>query len=226
MTELELRLKAALAAAKWLGTKEGSADHRRILDIYNSIRPLPRGYAMQTTDPWCAAFVCAAAVEAGIGELVPKECSCGQIIELAKRMGIWIEDDAHVPMIGDWVLYNWDAAESGDDTGAADHVGIVAGVLDGKMLVIEGNYDNTVKLRRLTINTQTIRGFVCPRYDTLAKEDEMVRYHSLEEVPAYARGTIEKLTDDGSLRGIAEDDLGLTEELVRILVILDRRGLL
>ena len=34
----------------------------------------------------------------------------------------------------------------------------------------------------------------------------------------------EKLTADGSLRGVSEDDLGLSEELVRILVILDRRG--
>ena len=53
-----------------------------------------------------------------------------------------------------------------------------------------------------------------------------MRYHSLQEVPAYARATIEKLITDGSLRGITEDDLGLSEELVRILVILDRRGII
>lgn len=54
----------------------------------------------------------------------------------------------------------------------------------------------------------------------------MERYHTIEDVPVYARETIEKLTVDGSLLGVAEDDLGLSEELVRILVILDRRGLL
>ena len=43
MTELELRGLAALTAAKWLGTKEGSADHDTILAIYNSIRPCPGG---------------------------------------------------------------------------------------------------------------------------------------------------------------------------------------
>ena len=43
-------------------------------------------------------------------------------------------------------------------------------------------------------------------------------------MPSYARETIRKLTQDGSLKGIGEDDLGLTEELIRILVILDRRG--
>lgn len=226
MTEIELRLNAALNAAKWLGTKEGSTDHRRILAIYNGIRPLPRGYAMKTTDAWCAAFVSAAAVEAGIDSIVPLECSCGRIIEQAKRMGIWVEDDSHIPKIGDWVLYNWDAAKTGDDVGAPDHIGITVGVKDGEILVVEGNYDNAVKLRRIIIDDHRLRGFVCPRYDTLAKEERMERYHTIEDVPAYARGTIEKLTGDGSLLGVAEDDLGLTEELVRILVILDRRGVL
>ena len=226
MTELELRLKAALTAAKWLGTKEGSADHRRILDIYNGIRPLPRGYTMKTTDAWCAAFVSAVAVEAGIGSIVPLECSCVLIIEGAMQIGIWVENDGHIPKVGDWVLYNWDAAKYGDDTGAPDHIGIVVGVKDGEILVVEGNYDNAVKLRRIRVDDHRLRGFVCPRYDVLAKEEIMERYHTIEDVPAYARGTIEKLTEDGSLRGIAEDDLGLSEELVRILVILDRRGLL
>ena len=135
-------------------------------------------------------------------------------------MGIWVEEDAHVPGIGDWVLYNWDAKKSGDDTGAPDHVGIVIGMENGELLVAEGNYDNAVKLRRIPLNAEKIRGFVCPRYE----EETIMRYHTLEEVPAYARATVEKLTADGSLQGIAPDDLGLTEELIRILVILDRRG--
>ena len=53
-----------------------------------------------------------------------------------------------------------------------------------------------------------------------------MRYHTLAEIPAYAKATIEKLMKDGSLRGITEDDLGLTEDLVRTLVILDRRSIL
>lgn len=220
---MEQRLKAALAAARWLGIKEGSRDHRQILDIYNSIRPLPRGYAMGASDPWCAAFISAAAVMAGVGGLVPLECSCSRIIEKARSMGIWVEDDGHIPAIGDWVLYNWDAKKTGDDTGAPDHVGIVIGTENAELLVVEGNYDNAVKLRRVPINGEKIRGFVCPKYES---EEEPMRYHTLEEVPAYARETIEKLTADGSLQGISKDDLGLTEELIRTLVILDRRGIL
>ena len=173
---------------------------------------------MTLKDDWCAAFVSAAAVEAGMGERYPLECSCSKIIEKAKEMGIWVEDDGHTPKTGDWVLYNWQAKAVGDDEGAPDHVGIVIGVETGQILAVEGNYDNAVKLRRFPVNWERIRGFVCP-----VMEGDAV-YHTLAQVPEYARETIEKLTSDGSIQGITEDDLGLTEELIRILVILDRRG--
>lgn len=214
------KLNTALCAARWLGTKEGSREHRQILEVYNAIRPLPRGYAVQQTDAWCAAFVSAAAVMAGAGELYPLECSCARMIEGAKTMDIWVEDDTYVPEIGDWVLYNWQAKSDGDDTGAPDHVGIVIGLESGQILAVEGNYDNAVKLRSFPVNWEKLRGFICP------KGEAKMRYHSLEEIPAYARGTVEKLVSDGSLRGFSEDDLGLTEDLIRTLVILDRRGIL
>lgn len=216
-----LRIKTALSAARWLGVKEGSEEHRMILAVYNGIRPLPRGYAVKETDAWCAAFASAAAVMSGAGERYPLECSCSKIIEKARSMGIWVEKDSHRPAIGDWVLYNWQAKSSGDDTGAADHVGVIIGTEDDTILAVEGNYDNGVKLRKFPADWKLIRGYVCPEW-----EENGMRYQTLDQVPAYARATIEKLIADGSLRGVSEDDLGLSEELVRILVILDRRGIL
>ena len=215
------RFDTALAAARWLGTKERSREHREILAAYNGIRPLPRGYRMGEKDPWCAGFVSAAAVMAGTGERYPLECSCSRIIEEAKAMGIWVEDDRHVPQVGDWVLYDWQAQSKGDALGSPDHVGIVIGSEGKTFLVVEGNYDNMVKLRRVAVNDGKIRGYVCPAFE---EEEMSLRYHTLEEVPAYARATVEKLMKDGSLVGIGEEDLGLSEELIRILVILDRRG--
>ena len=216
---MDLALKTALCAARWLGTKEGSREHREILAVYNGIRPLPRGYAVRESDPWCAAFASATVVMAGAGERYPLECSCSKIIEGAKKMNIWQERDDHVPSIGDWVLYDWQSKPAGDNTGAPDHVGVVIGVENGEILAVEGNYDNAVKLRRFPVDWEKLRGFVCPKW-----EEEQMVYHTLTQVPEYARATIEKLVADGSLRGIAEDDLGLTEELLRTLVILDRRG--
>lgn len=214
------RLRAALAAARWLGTTEGSREHREILAVYNGIKPLPRGYRLTEKDPWCAGFVSAAALMAGLGEAYPLECSCARIIEIAKGMGIWVEEDGHMPLVGDWVLYDWQGKD-GACVGAPDHVGIVIGREGDGLLVVEGNFDNMVKLRKVPLGWEKIRGFVCPE---LEEEENMVRYRTLEEVPGYARETIEKLTGDGSLKGIGEDDLGLSEELIRILVILDRRG--
>ncbi len=217
------RFDTALAAARWLGTKEGTREHREILAAYNAIEPLPRGYRLGEKDAWCAGFVSAAAVMAGTGERYPLECSCSRIIEQAKVMGIWVEDDRHMAQVGDWVLYDWQAAGDGDCTGAPDHVGIVIGREGEELLVVEGNYDNMVKLRRIPVDYEKIRGYVCPEFD---EEETGVRYHTLEEVPGYARATIEKLKADGSLVGIGEEDLGLSEELIRILVILDRRGVI
>ena len=54
---MNLKTNTALCAARWLGTKEGSQEHRKILEVYNSIDPLPRGYAVKQTDPWCAAHM-------------------------------------------------------------------------------------------------------------------------------------------------------------------------
>ena len=210
--------EVALQATRWLGIREGSPEHREILAVYNAIRPLPRGYAVTENDPWCAVFASAAAVMAGAGERYPLECSCSRIVELAKNMGIWVEEDGHVPRAGDWVLYNWQAKSEGDDAGAPDHVGVVIGVEKGEILAVEGNYDDAVKQRRFPLDWEKLRGFVCP------KREESTHFRTLDEVPAYARATIEKLTADGSLLGVAEDDLGLSEELIRILVILDRRG--
>ena len=214
------RLEAALAAARWLGTREGSREHGQILTVYNAISPLPRGYRLGKQDPWCAGFVSAAAVMAGLGEHYPLECSCSRMIEKAKKMSIWVEDDRYVPKTGDWVLYDWQAQGEGDCTGAPEHVGIVIGREKNTLLVAEGNYDNMVKLRKIPVNYEKIRGFVCPRYE----QEEHMGFQTVEQVPEYARATIEKLVADGCLRGITEDDLGLSTELIRILVILDRRG--
>ncbi len=58
----------------------------------------------------------------------------------------------------------------------------------------------------------------------LKKNAEKV-YHFTEELPDYARDTIQKLLNEGIFSGKSESDLGLTETLMRMLVINDRAGL-
>ena len=99
---------------------------------------------------------------------MPIEISCYYIIERAKAMGIWVENDAYVPSPGDAVIYDWDDNGIGDNTGNPDHIGTVETVnaSAGTFTVIEGNYSNAVKRRTMGINGKFIRGFICPRYDT------------------------------------------------------------
>lgn len=59
--------------------------------------------------------------------------------------------------------------------------------------------------------------------DEIGKARE--RYDSIDECPAWARETVRKLVDKGIIQGEEEGRLGLTYDLMRLLVINDRAGL-
>lgn len=182
MTELELRNRVVSCAEKYLGCRESDGSHRKIIDLYNSRRPLARGYAMRYTDPWCAAFVSAVAIELGLTDICPTECSCSKLMALYQTMGRWKERDDFVPSPGDIVIYDWDDGADyakTDDKNAPDHTGIVISC-DGKtMRVIEGNKNDAVAYRTLSVNGRYIRGFCCPDYaqkaDRKKSDDEIAR---------------------------------------------------
>ena len=107
MTEKEIRSKVVEIARGWLGCKESDGSHKKIIDTYNACKPLPRSYAVKYTDAWCATFASAVGIKAGFTDIIPRECSCNQFIQLAKNMGIWVENDAYTPSAGDMILYDW-----------------------------------------------------------------------------------------------------------------------
>lgn len=154
----------------WVGKNEKDGSHKEIIDIYNGHTPLPRNYKMTYTNSWCAATVSALAIKLGYTNIIPVECSCGNLIQLAKQMKIWVENDAYVPEIGDFILYDWDDKGNGDNVGWPDHIGTVTYVntKSGYIEVTEGNYNDAVKKRTISINGKYIRGFITPEYD--AKE--------------------------------------------------------
>ena len=170
----EARLRQSLcdAAQAWLGCREADGSHRPIIDVYNAIRPLPGGYAMGYADPWCAAFVSAAAARAGLLEIVFPHCSCEGMIALYKAAGRWEERDFAVPRAGDLIFYDWQDGGFGDCRGQADHVGVVLS-LDGDLVrVIEGNKSDAVGIRTLAIDARCIRGYGQPDYAALAAREE------------------------------------------------------
>ena len=139
MTENQLRQNVANIINAWVGATKGSAKHLEILEIYNGHEPLARGYKMQVKDAYCAATVSAAYIKAGIAEYTGTECGVEKFIVVAKNKGIWVEDDAHTPKIGDACVYDWDDTGKGDCTGAGDHIGIVTQVGASTFVVTEGN---------------------------------------------------------------------------------------
>lgn len=152
-------------AKAWLGLNESDGSHKAIIDLYNSHKPLARGYAVQYDDAWCATFVSAVAIKLGYTDIIPTECSCTKLIELFKKLDSWVEDENRTPNPGDILLYDWDDNGVGDNKGGPEHVGIVEKVSNGKITVIEGNYKNAVTRRTLSVNGKYIRGYGVPKYD-------------------------------------------------------------
>lgn len=157
--------KVVAQAKAWLGMKEADRSFRVIIDTYNSHEPLARGVKMQYDWEWCATFVSAVAIKLGYTDIIPTECSCTRMIALLKALGAWDERDNRVPLPGEIIFYNWEAAATGDDDTDADHVGIVESVRNGIITVIEGNYCQSVKRRQIAVNHRNIRGYGVPKYD-------------------------------------------------------------
>lgn len=188
-------------ASSWIGKKESDSSHKEIIDIYNSFAgPFPRGIKMQYDWSWCACTWSSLAIALGYTDIMPIEISCGELIKRAKEMGCWQEDDGYIPSPADAVLYDWDDNGSGDNTGWPDHIGIVdyCNPNAGYMTVIEGNYNDAVKKRTISINGKYIRGFITPRYT-----DNSVIYESVaanKDIATIAREVISGLWGSGVQR--------------------------
>ena len=151
------------AAASLVGVRGGSAAHQQLVNDYNSVRPLPVGYAVKNTDDWCDVFVTTIFQREGLSDLVGRECGVERHIQLFKRLGIWNEDGGSTPKAGDIITFNWDQ-DSQPNNGFADHIGIVESVSNGVIHTIEGNSNDQVRRKTYRIGHGNIRGFASPRY--------------------------------------------------------------
>ena len=157
------RDRVLAAAAAMVGVRGGSAEHQRLVNDYNSVRPLPVGYAVKNTDDWCDIFTTVIFQREGLSDLIGRECGVERHIHIFKRLGIWNEDGNSTPKAGDIITFNWDQNSQQND-GWADHIGIVEKVENGIIHTIEGNSNNVVKRNTYRIGHGNIRGFATPRY--------------------------------------------------------------
>lgn len=182
MTEKEIRQKFVDMAVSYLGTKEGSTKHKAIVDGYNRITPLPVNYRVKYNDAWCATFVSFVAAQCDLLDIIPAECGCQRQIELWKKLGRWIENDAIVPEVGMVVYYDWQDSGVGDNTGHSDHVGIVVSVIGNQVKIIEGNMDNKVGYRTISVNAKYIRGWGNPNFASKATKEQPKPSSSVKDV--------------------------------------------
>lgn len=206
-------------AQSWVGKKESDGSHKEIIDIYNSYQPHPRGYAVKYTDAWCATFCSALAIKLGYTAIIPVECGCDEFIKHAVVMGIWKESDSYVPKKGDFILYDWQDTGSGDNTGSADHIGIVEDVAGNNFIVIEGNKSDAVGRRSMTVNGRYIRGFVVPRYtDDIQLAEGEITYtvragDTLSQIAVKYNTTVAVLVE---LNDIADKNIIYTGQVLKI----------
>lgn len=164
--ERTLRLQVVQTAENWLGCKESDGTHKVIIDIYNAHEPLAVNYTVKYTDQWCATFGSTVAIECGLTGIIPTECGCQRQIGLFDELGCWQEDDAYVPLPGDYIFYAMSNKDP-ENTAWSDHVGIVVGTWNDYIKVIEGNYLDSVRYRILKVDNVTIRGYGVPDYASI-----------------------------------------------------------
>ena len=118
-------------ARKYLGVETGTREHKKIVDAYNSVDPKPVGYTAKYDDDWCDIFVTTVFQQAGLSDLIGRECGVQRHIGIMENKGIW--KGRTQPKVGDIVTFDWDGG------GWADHIGIVESVNNGVITTIEGN---------------------------------------------------------------------------------------
>ena len=151
-------------ARNYLGVQSGSAEHKKIVDAYNSVDPKPVGYTAKYSDDWCDIFVTTVFQQAGLSDLIGRECGVQRHIGIMEKKGIW--KGMTQPKVGDIVTFDWDGG------GWADHIGIVESVNNGVITTIEGNsaqYSGDTaptKVNRKTYawNSRYIKGYARPNY--------------------------------------------------------------
>lgn len=201
-------------ARGWLGCSESNGTHRQIIDLYNSVKPLPRGYAVKYSDEWCDTFVSACGIKAGCSDLIGRECGCEQHVNIFKNLGIWLEDGTITPQAGDIILFNWDTNVQ-QNNGYSDHIGIVESVSGGVITTIEGNSSEAVRRKTYRVGHGNIRGFARPRYAQSSSAPVKPQKPAQKDVTTIAKEVISGAWGNGDDRKARLESAGYSFDAVQ-----------
>ena len=137
-------------SGRYVGHAKGDPAVNMLIDVYNTLKPLPRGYKAKPTDKYCAEFVTAIARMCQYSETFPNECGALDMWRKCADMGIRIGD----PVAGALIFFNY------------SHVGLVEYVTDdGVIHTVEGNVNGGLIERKTHRKTDSdILGYALPVY--------------------------------------------------------------
>lgn len=214
--------------------KTANAGQNNYTKYWQDIKPSYQG------QPWCACFVTWCFVQAFGQDMARKLLKHYPYVYCPTMAGLFSLNAN--PKRGDIVIFK--------NGGEFTHTGIVTSVNGDYFTTVEGNTSggstiiaNGGGVCKKGYYNSNLPGtkFCRPDYTLVEEDIDMDELKKLEErvkkletpmiynyidknMPAWARPTIQKLVDKGFLQG-DENGLGLTDELLRILVINDRAGL-
>lgn len=132
-------------------------------------------YGYNQPAAWCAIFCWWLCNE--LGE--PDEycdglrfACCDDIQDWAAAHGLLTQ----TPHVGDWVLFDW------DNSGDADHIGIVIKICDGYIETIEGNTGPNQDAVMRRTRSECILGYVRTYFDNDTEDEDMDLYKELPEL--------------------------------------------
>lgn len=190
-------------AKNFIGYREGGAKHKEIVDTYNKITPLPRGYKVKYSDSWCAVFVSYVLSKCGATKRV-YECSANEMRRLCIKQGVYTNNTSN-PKKDDIIFYCWGS------NGIANHVGFVYKVNDKTITTIEGNKDDKVDTRTINRNNKSIIGYATIPSNTTTKTTKL----SNEEI---AKRVIQGKYGNGNARKAKLTSLGYDYNTIQKLV--------
>lgn len=153
-------------ASKFIGIKQGSPTHKKIIDSYNKIVPLPRSYHVKYSDNWCAAFVSFVLHECGCS-LNLYECSAERMRQKFIKNNLIVDNTKG--QTGDIIFYDW------NKNNWADHVGLISEATKASYKVIEGNKSKAVGVRTISKKSKDIAAVGHIESDIDIDLDQMAR---------------------------------------------------
>lgn len=136
-------------AKLYLGAKQGGSKHKYIVDQYNLIKPLPRGYKVKYSDNWCATFV-SFVLKMCNTKINIYECGAERMRDKCIDQELLIKDTTKGKK-NDIIFYDWNSDKW------CDHVGIIQRVAGDNYYVIEGNKNKQVGVRVISKKSKSIQ---------------------------------------------------------------------